>query len=84
MAKHLERKSNEIVFKRCANPRCKHCVDKPIVSVKAWNYLKERNFKWSNPVSSSTHPGHYQTFAETEQLDPQFIKTGNSFKVLNA
>ena len=79
MIKHVERKSHEIIFKKCVNPRCIHCADKPVISTVAWGYLRERDFKFPNPVPSINHQGHYQTFLEVEQLSSESIKTGNSF-----
>ena len=81
MIKHVERrKSYEIIFKKCVNPRCSHCVDKPVISTVAWGYLREHDFKFPNPVPSINHQGHYQTFLEVEQLNSEFVKTGNSFR----
>ena len=80
MIKHVERKSHEIIFKKCVNPRCSHCADKPVILTVAWGYLRERDFKFLNPVPSINHQGHYQTFLEVEQNNSEFIKTGNSFR----
>ena len=76
MMKHIDRKSHEVIFRKCANPRCNHCVSNPVVSVKAWKYLKDREFKWPNPVDSVEYPRHYQTFLEVDKLDKDYIKTG--------
>lgn len=69
MIKHIERKSNEVIFKKCSNPRCGHCNSRPIISQKSWQYLQERDFKWPNPVSSLENPGHYKTFMEISDVD---------------
>ena len=74
--KHMERKSNEIIFRKCVEPRCPHCIDCPIISKNAWSYMLEREFKWANPVESMEYPGHYQTFCEIENLDSDAIQTG--------
>ena len=80
MIKHVEkRKSYEIIFKKCVNRRCSHCVDKPVISTVAWGNLREHDFKFPNSVPSINHQGHYQTFLEVEQLSSESIKTGNSF-----
>ena len=81
MIKHVEkRKSYEIIFKKCVNRRCSHCVDKPVISTVAWGNLREHDFKFPNSVPSINHQGHYQTFLEGEQLNSEFVKTGNSFR----
>ena len=74
--KHMERKSNEIIFMKCVEPRCPHCIDCPIISKNAWSYILEREFKWANPIESMEYPGHYQTFCEIENLDSDSIQTG--------
>ena len=73
---HMERKSNEIIFMKCLEPRCPHCKDRPIISKNAWSYMLEKEFKWDNPVESMEFPGHYQTFCESENLDSDAIQTG--------
>ena len=80
MIKHVERKSHEIIFKKGVNLRCSHCADKPVISTVAWVYLRERDFRFPNQVPSINHQVHYQTFLEVEQLNTEFIKTGNSFR----
>ena len=82
MIKHVERKSYEIIFKKCFNPRCNHCADKLVISTVALGYLREHDFKFSNPVPSISHQGHCQTFLEMEPLSAEFIKTGNSLRYL--
>jgi len=74
--KHVDRKSNEVIFRKCVDPRCSHCSERPIISRKAWDFLKERDFKWSNPIASLMNPGHYMTFSEVELLDNDELKTG--------
>ena len=76
MFKHLERKSNELIFSKCCNPRCDYCQERPIVAKEAWNYLQERDFKWANPMPSTESPGHYMTFLEVSKIDKDFIVTG--------
>ena len=56
VCKHMGRKSNEIIFMKCVEPRCPHCKDRPIISKNAWSYMLEREFKWAN----------YQTFVITK------------------
>ena len=68
-AKHIERKSHEIIFSKCSNPRCNHCASNPIISKTAWAFLSERNFKWPNPVPSTNFSGHYKTFIEISEME---------------
>lgn len=77
MAKHIIRKSNEIIFVKCSDPVCRHCSGRPIQCRQIWEFLKERNFKWWNPKESQTHVGHFMTFIETCKLDSEFLATGN-------
>ena len=76
MAKHIDRKSNEVIFQKCSDPRCSHCSTRPILSKMAWEFLKDRDFKWPNPIPSLDHPGHYMTFKEVELMDNDELKTG--------
>ena len=69
MMKHIDRKSNEIFFCKCVDPACSYCSSHPIRASKMWEFLREKEFKWLNPVPSTTHPGHYPTFLEILQLD---------------
>ena len=79
MLAHIDRKSHEIVFCKCTNPRCDHCTgNPPNASSKVWQYMKEREFKWPNPLPSVEHPGHYMTYLEIENLGTVFWNvTGN-------
>ena len=52
MFAHMERKSNELIFRKCVDPRCKYCPTQPVKCIKLCNYLEERDFKWSNPLPS--------------------------------
>ena len=74
--KHMGRKSNEIIFMKCVEPRCPHYKDRPIISKNAWSYVLEREFKSANPVESMEFRDHYQTFCEIENLDSDAIQTG--------
>ena len=40
----------------------RHCTSEPIITKEAWSELRERNFKWPNPVPSEEHHGHFKTF----------------------
>lgn len=76
MAKHIDRKSNEVIFRKCSEPRCYHCSTHPIIAKEAWGFLKDRDFKLPNPIPSLDHPGHYMTFKEVELMDNSELKTG--------
>ena len=78
MRKHIDRKSNEVVFRKCVDPSCSYCTEHSIISTKAWDYLKERDFKWPNPTPSLTCPGHYKTYLEIDKLDAEHYQTGFS------
>ena len=41
MLKHIERKSHEITFRKCFLASCDHSSSNPIVSVNAWEYMKD-------------------------------------------
>ena len=58
------------------DPSCSHCTEHPIISTKAWDYLKERDFKRPNPTANLICPGHYKTYLETDKLDAQHYQTG--------
>jgi len=77
MVKHIERKTNEILFRKCSDPRSNHCSNSQIISQNAWKYLAEREFKWPNPIPSLNHPDHFMTFLEMEQLDADALQTGD-------
>ena len=70
---HLEKKSNEIIFRKCSRPACSHCVENPIIAVKAWEELERCDFKWPNPVSSDEFLGHFKTYREIMQDPSTFI-----------
>ena len=40
---------------------------------KLGKYLRERDFKWPNPIPSTDHPNHYMTFIEISRLDKEFF-----------
>ena len=62
--KHIDRKSNEVIFCKCVDPRCSHCTKHPIMSTQTWQFLSERGFNWFNPKPSMETPDHYLTFIE--------------------
>ena len=66
----------KLFFKNVWDPSCSHCTEHLIISTKAWDYLKERDFKWVNPTPSLTCPGHYKTYLEIDELDAQHYQTG--------
>jgi len=76
--KHMERKSNEVIFKKCVDPRCDHCSSRPIISTAAWDFIKERDFVWPNPIPSPTYENHYMTFLEMCEIGNEFLITGNA------
>ena len=76
MMKHIDRKSNEIVFCKCMDPACSYFSSHPIRASKMWEFLRKKEFKWFNPVPSTTHPGHYLTFLEVLQLDKKDLPLG--------
>ena len=59
MLKHTEKRRNEIILKKCSDPVCKHCSSNPVKAVAFWEYLRRRDRKLTNPISSNTHPGHF-------------------------
>ena len=67
MIKHVERKSHEIIFKKCVNPRCSHCADNPVILTVAWDYLRERDFKFPNAVPSINHQEHFLKWSNSVQ-----------------
>ena len=68
MFKHIERKSHEIIFRKCGLTSCDHCRSNPIVSVNAWE---------SNPMPSAEFPNHFMTFLEVPNVDNNSLKTGD-------
>ena len=74
--KHIDRKSNEIIFMKCIDRKCEFCIQHPIKCTDTWNYLKERSFFWSNPLPSRDNPGHYRTFIEMSSLDTNALPKG--------
>ena len=77
MLKHMERKSNELVFRKCQDLICHHCTKNPVKATEFWNYLEKRHFKLPNPLQSQHHPGHYMTFLEIEEKPHDDICTGD-------
>ena len=71
MCKHIDWKSNEVVFQNCVDPSCSNCTEHPIISTKAYDYLEGRDFKWLNPTPNLTCLGHYKTYLEIDELDAQ-------------
>ena len=78
MMKHVQRKSSEIIFTEYCDSRCDKCSNHPVISQKAWEYLRECDFKWPNPIPSTDHPNHYMTFIEISRLDKEFFLIGKS------
>lgn len=76
MFSHMERKSNELIFRKCPEPRCNYCPENPVKALQLWNYLRDQDFKWPNPMPSPQHPGHYMTYMELENIDKNSLKTG--------
>ena len=62
MLKHIDRKKNEVVLKKCVDPVCGHCSGTPVVARKIFSFLNERTL--FNPMESDIHPGHYCIFLE--------------------
>ena len=78
LTKHVDRKSNELIFMKCYDPRCAFCVQHPVKAVQVWNFLRERDFKWFNPVPSTSHQGHYKTFLEMLEMETTALQTGDA------
>ena len=76
MCKHIDQKSNEVVFRKCVDPPCSHCTEHLIISTKSWDYLKKRDFKWPNPTPNLPCPCHYKTYLVIDELDAQHYRTG--------
>lgn len=76
MLDHVDRKSHELIFMKCVKPRCLHCSTNPIISNQAWEFLKDSDFIWFNPVESGRHEGHFMTFLEMCELSNDQIKSG--------
>ena len=75
MLKHVPRKSNELIYMKCLNPRCNHCSKNPIITTDTWEDLKKNEFKWHNLVASTKFPGHYMTFLESLEVGKEMHKT---------
>ena len=78
MFEHLDRKSHEIIITKCSAPRCDHCNKFPAKAKKAWEFLKEREFKWFNPSLSTPHHGHFKTYLEMCEIDHEYFNTGDA------
>ena len=77
MLKHVDRKSNELIYMKCVNPRCNHCSQNLIIATDAWEDLKEIEFKWHNPAVSTKFPGHYiLTSLESLEVGKEMHKAG--------
>ena len=77
MFKNLDRKSHEAIIAKCTAPRCDYCTKFKVKAEKAWEFLKEREFKWFNPSPSTTHPGHFKTYLEMCEIDQEYFNTGD-------
>ena len=42
MVKHIDRKSNEVIFRKCTQPRCNHFRQNPVVSLETCIYLRTK------------------------------------------
>ena len=45
---------------------CSHCRLFPVIAGKAWEALKEKEFKWPKPTPSESFPGYQKTFMKTD------------------
>ena len=70
MMKHLDRRKNELTFRKCDDPLCLHCVSKPVRATAALGFLQGRKFCMFEPQKSKKHPGHYSTFLEMCEEEP--------------
>ena len=74
--KHIDRKSNEIIFMKCIDRKYEFCKQHPIKCTDTRNYLKERSFIWFNVLPSRDNLGHYRTFIEMSSLDTNALPKG--------
>ena len=72
---HMERKTCELIFRKCVEPRCIYCLKHAVRALNTWQYIKERDFKWANPLPSLHYSGHFMTFVEIGELDNDALKT---------
>ena len=74
MVKHLDRRRNELIFRKCDDPLCSHCVSNPVHATAAFEFLRRRNFCVSEPEKSKNHPEHYSTFLEMCEKEPDDLQ----------
>ena len=58
MLRHMEKESNEIIFKKCQDKDCNHCSVNPVIATSFWDYMMKNAYIFSNLIESSFHPRH--------------------------
>ena len=67
---HADRRSNYVAFLKCQllwpGNECKRCRLHPPQECKAYDYEKNINGFWFDPMPLADHPGNFTTYLETE------------------
>ena len=79
MAKHIDRKSNELIIMKCYNPTCVYFAKNPPKPSLALDFLKDRSFIWLNPLPSQEYPKHYMTFTEMSKIENEALPKSDTF-----
>ena len=78
MHTHVKRYRNEVIFLKCPEPGCPHCSEHPVRAKKLFKFLRERDMKMFSPVASTRFEGHYCTFMEMCDKNPEELPIGDT------
>lgn len=76
MLRHIQRHRNEVIFMKCSHSSCSHCTQNPVKAKKLFAMLKKMDMKMFAPLSKG-NTGHYYTFKEMCDLEPEKLPTGD-------
>ena len=70
MLKHMDRRKNEVTFRKCDDPLCQHCSSKPVHATAVFEFLRRKKYVLFEPLKSEKHPNHYCTFLGLYEKEP--------------
>ena len=71
MLKHMDRRKNEVTFRKCDDPLCQHCSSNPVHATAVFEFLRRKKYILFEPLKSEKHPDHYCTFLELCEKEPE-------------
>ena len=76
MLLHIQRHRNEVIFMKCSDSNCSHCMQNPVKAKKLFAMLKQIGMKIFAPLPNPNN-GHYYTFKEMCNSEPEKLPTGD-------